>query len=180
MKKVNTNRKVIAYSQPKLLMLFQQHNQTMDKIQKNLDKYLEQKRSEFPRFYFLSNDELLLVLSCASDLEKLEKHLAKFFENIYRLVWKEDTGYSYAHGMISAEGEVINFKSGKKTTGDIQEKMKLIQEGMRETLEREMKALHVDLESGEKLRKQWILENPGQIVATISQVQWTEACEMNF
>lgn len=31
----------------------------MDKIQKALEKHLDRKRRDFPRFYFLSNDELL-------------------------------------------------------------------------------------------------------------------------
>ena len=39
-----------------VLELLQTMDDTLDKIQKSLDEYLETKRQAFPRFYFISND----------------------------------------------------------------------------------------------------------------------------
>jgi len=42
-----------------LLRKFQKNNKELEDIQKKMEDYLEVKRAAFPRFYFLSNDELL-------------------------------------------------------------------------------------------------------------------------
>lgn len=48
---------------PGLLETFQKNNALLDQIMKCLESYLETKRVAFPRFYFLSNDELLDILA---------------------------------------------------------------------------------------------------------------------
>jgi len=49
-----------------LLTLLTSMNGTLEAIQRSLDMYLETKRQFFPRFYFLSNDDLLEKLETAN------------------------------------------------------------------------------------------------------------------
>lgn len=53
---------------PEISRKFKNHKETLNNIQKALENYLEEKRGAFPRFYFLSNDELLEILAKANDM----------------------------------------------------------------------------------------------------------------
>ena len=58
---------------PGLLDLLNKMNTTLEAIQKSLDMYLETKRQCFPRFYFLSNDDLLEILGQSKNPEAVRK-----------------------------------------------------------------------------------------------------------
>lgn len=57
----------------------------LEEIQKALDMYLETKRQLFPRFYFLSNDDVLEILGQSQNPEAMQPHLKKCFDNIKSL-----------------------------------------------------------------------------------------------
>jgi dynein heavy chain len=50
-------------SNSKLMELMQESNRVFEGVQKGLSVYLDMKRLAFSRFFFLSNDELLQILS---------------------------------------------------------------------------------------------------------------------
>lgn len=60
-------------------------NIKLEEIQKALDLYLETKRQIFPRFYFLSNDDVLEILGQSQNPETMQPHLKKCFDNIKSL-----------------------------------------------------------------------------------------------
>lgn len=163
---------------PMLRDLFQKHNDTLDKIQKSLEEYLSTKRDSFPRFYFLSNDELLEILSQARSPQSIQPHLRKCFDNIVALEFGSDPGASDTiMAMLSAEGERVPLSRGVKARGSVEDWMNIVQSQMIDALRKLMKTGLQDYTTNTGGREKWVFDHPGQIVATVAQIMWAMGCE---
>ncbi|KAJ8944983.1 hypothetical protein NQ318_010185 [Aromia moschata] len=134
----------------------------LELINEGVTNYLEKKRLFFPRFFFLSNDEMLEILSETKNPLKVQPHLRKCFEAINTLEF-DDKLQIWA--MYSQENEKINFKAviNTKDAGGSVEKW-LIQVEEQMVLSVRDQILKKTL---------WVQKWPGQVVLAVSQAHWT-------
>jgi dynein heavy chain len=98
----------------KLFDRFHESNKFLEQVQKGLSDFLETKRSSFARIYFLSNEELLSILSESKDVKLVQPHLKKCFEGIVKVEFQDDLTIT---AMISAEGESVAMENPVNPNG---------------------------------------------------------------
>ncbi|XP_016084420.1 dynein heavy chain 6, axonemal [Sinocyclocheilus grahami] len=183
MRKVNRLPNALrAATQTGLLDIFQNNNALLERIQKCLEAYLESKRVVFPRFYFLSNDELLEILAQTRNPQAVQPHLRKCFDAISQLEFglltpgEGETGEKTQYtndilAMVSPEGEKVALGKGLKARGNVEDWLGKVEEAMFSSLRRLSKAAIADYQS--KPRVEWVVAgHPSQVVLTISQLMW--------
>jgi len=105
----------------------------LEKCQKSLNDYLDSKRNAFPRFFFISDDELLSILG-SSDPTCVQEHMIKMYDNIASLkLVKSQDNITTAQAMISAEKEVMEFKQHVITEGRVEDWMTKVLAEMKRT-----------------------------------------------
>ncbi|XP_060146271.1 dynein axonemal heavy chain 2 isoform X6 [Globicephala melas] len=161
---------------PGLLDTLIEMNTILEDIQKSLDMYLETKRHIFPRFYFLSNDDLLEILGQSRNPEAVQPHLKKCFDNIKLLRMQKIGGPSSkweAVGMFSGDGEYVDFLHSVLLEGPVESWLCDVERTMRVTLRDLLRNCRLALKKFLNKRDKWVKEWAGQVVITASQIQWT-------
>ncbi|XP_076240945.1 dynein heavy chain 2, axonemal kl-2 [Calliopsis andreniformis] len=166
-----------THDPPKLLEILNKINDELEVMQRALEQYLETKRYVFPRFYFISNDDLLEILANSKKPEMIQPHIKKLFENIKTLtLTKSLAGKNIATGMSSSEGEHIDFIQPVFLEGQIEKWLCTIETAMRESLREVLRQCRSALRKMSSKRDRWVKEWPSQPGITSSQIQWTADC----
>ncbi|KAG3225312.1 Dynein heavy chain 1, axonemal [Phytophthora cactorum] len=157
----------------KLLDRFQESNRFLEQVQKGLSDFLETKRSAFSRFYFLSNEELLSILSESKDVKLVQPHLKKCFEGIVSVEFQEDLTIT---AMISAEGEKVAMTKPVNPVGkNVEHWMTEVEDMMRVSIR---DVMYQAIQDYTKIsRTKWIQKWPGMCVLNGSQFHWTREME---
>ncbi|KAI5166248.1 Dynein Heavy Chain 10, Axonemal [Manis pentadactyla] len=164
---------------PNRLPDLQHISEGLEKCQKGLNDYLDSKRNTFPRFFFISDDELLSILG-SSDPLCVQEHMIKMYDNIALLRFNDgDSGEKLVSAMISAEGEVMEFRTIIRAEGRVEDWMTAVLNEMRRT-NRLITKEAIFRYCEDRSRVDWMLLYQGMVVLAASQVWWTWEVEDVF
>jgi len=140
---------------------------------------MESKRTAYPRFYFVSTQDLLDILSNGNAPAKVMVHMTKIIAAVDTLDLLEEGVRPFAKGIQSAVGkESFLFKNECKLIGKVENYMQLILDEMRASLKQ------ISLESQKKIteldKETWIRQDPAMVTLLINNCTWVINCENAF
>lgn len=179
-------------------------SEALEKINKHLSQYLETKRRAFPRFYFLSDDDLLEVLGNAKDPVVINRHVRKCFMNIKKLIVDPDPSEKKPEpadaprggkrkdavvkekkievvGVMSAEDEVLMIPP-VLIEGEVENWLAKVQAVLRKTLQKTLVEVvrTVDKDRRKARIASTIVSTLGQYLILGGQTFWTANCERDL
>lgn len=144
----------------------------LEVVQKGLSDYLESRRMLFPRFFFLSDDELLEILAQTRNVQAVQPHLKKCFENMKELRFEKDLTITR---MYSAENEEVILQPSVLPEGSVENWLGTVESAMRSTLRHKISQALKTVES--LPRREWVFSWPGQVSLCGGQTSWTANME---
>ncbi|XP_043507557.1 cytoplasmic dynein 2 heavy chain 1 [Frieseomelitta varia] len=136
----------------------------LDRCQKSLDEYLEEKRSSYPRLYFLSDEDLLELVSASG--RGLEAHLSKLYQGVGSII-KDDNGLT---AVVSPEGEVLQLSKPVDLRDPLPRWLSNLEEGMKDALRQSLEKCLMDTTPDPS-------SYPTQVLLLSERIRFTERCE---
>jgi dynein heavy chain 1 len=161
----------------------------MGVIQKALGDYLEKQRSDFSRFYFLGDDDLLEIIGNAGEPGKVLGHVGKMFAGIGGA--RHATGANLPEdiitrldAMVSKDGEVVPFHEPIDIARGmgVKDWLKQLEDRMHSTLallledavsEDASSKDAMSTEEGKKAFVDWATKFPAQVMILATLINWS-------
>ncbi|PNH08753.1 Dynein gamma chain, flagellar outer arm [Tetrabaena socialis] len=151
-------------------MLPHLHEQ-LEMCQKSLSAYLEQKRAEFPRFYFVSDPTLLEILSLGSDPPSVVPHFQSgLFDSLTNVTF-DRVDKTRMTEMFSQQNEKVEFERPVDAKGNIEVWLQRLVDGMQDTVKQIIKRAVRNV--AEMPLEDFIFGHPAQVALLGIQFQWT-------
>ena len=145
----------------------------LEHCQKALLDFLEERRSVFPRFYFIGDDDLLEILSQSKNPNVIQSHLKKLFAGIYRV---QLAGGKISH-MYSSESETVSLLAPVITTDQVESWLMEVEKAMRAALQAALRSTTEGGPNGAEVKPALVeidfAESPAQILCLSEQIRFT-------
>ena len=159
------------------LALLQGLSAGLEACQKSLSDYLESKRNSFPRFFFISDEELLSILG-SHDPRNVQEHIIKMYDNVMKLNFGSGKHEKSVMEISSSEGETLEYRHPVPVEGRVEEWMTAVELEMKKTNRVFHKEAIFHYANSERV--DWIKTYQGMVGLAGSQVWWTSEVEDVF
>ena len=153
---------------------FKEWIRALEKLQKSIELHLDEQRVLFPRYYFLSNEELLMITSTSQDPKNVQKFFGNMFQNILELEFDPERPDSIL-AIVSHEKEPLSVPSSTKTKGSVEEWLRVLENAMLNSLKRF--TIEANRETKNLSKKDFVLSYPTQVVCTVEMMEFANSIE---
>ena len=155
--------------------------ESLEVCQKSLAGYLEAKRNIFPRFFFVSDAQLLEILGQGSNPHTIQPHLSSLFDNFAKTDF-DKVQRNKMLTMVSKEGEVVPFTEPVIADGNIEDWLNKAKDEMVRSVKDICRSMSREavavLGTAEKeALAGFINKYPAQVSLLGTQLWWTFECE---
>uniref|UniRef100_A0A915E882 Cytoplasmic dynein 2 heavy chain 1 n=1 Tax=Ditylenchus dipsaci TaxID=166011 RepID=A0A915E882_9BILA len=143
----------------------------LSRCQRSLNDFLEEKRTAFPRFYFLGDDDLLEILGQSTNPTIIQSHLKKLFQGVDKV--KFDTHNDHILAVLSSQGEFVQLSKPVKIMPKVESWLRELSDEIKATLKKLV---------GECLQEKTLnpAKYPSQVLCLAEQIRFCSDVEQCF
>ena len=151
--------------------------ESIQKLLKSVQNELDNKRANYPRFFFISNNQLLNIITHSKDPNCILKILPQITDGVSTAILELDNRVPCITGVSNNSGELLELRP-VKFRSSIDMWLSNIEEITKRTIKNEFKSSKQS--AAEMTLQGWIKSSISQITKMISHVDWTSRIKLAF